>query len=546
MVKQNLDNCFNYDALLFIIVSTLLMALPASYEPHHFAKALFVTATVISLAYSVLILWFTKLFVRLRTIILVFLFVLFIVETYSYITFNSRLNPSIMTLIFQTSPKEISEFFIVYVFTKKTLLFVLFITSIVVIYFFLYRKMRRFVIRHTDLFKWCSAFAVLNGVLIHFIPFSFPLGQNTVNELCISIRFLSNKHGEIALMEEMIDNIEVYSAPDKEEAPVVVFVIGESFNKYHSNLYGYRLKTSPRLTAERDSGNLIIFNKANTPTNGTAYAMRYLFSQQGCEYKVNDYDSLKYVLMPAVFKKANYEVVYIDNQYTRSSGGTFDYSCGYFLNPKSINDFCFDYRNTETAAYDGDFIMQHQSFLSHHKRSLNIIHLMGQHFDAAQRYPDNFKCFTEENIDRQDLSKSERSKIAHYDNATLYNDYVLSQIINLFCKDEAVVVYVSDHGEQIYDGPEHYFGRTFGSIKDKTSLLNVYQVPLMIWFSDSYRLHHSDLVSTLQQRADVSFCIADLPYLLYDLGCISFNFHQPKRSIADKDYRQHVTQVRDD
>ena len=40
--------------LLFVIVATLLMSVPAGYEPHHFAKTLFATATLNALAYSLL------------------------------------------------------------------------------------------------------------------------------------------------------------------------------------------------------------------------------------------------------------------------------------------------------------------------------------------------------------------------------------------------------------------------------------------------------------------------------------------------------------
>ena len=39
----------------------------------------------------------------------------------------------------------------------------------------------------------------------------------------------------------------------------VVFVIGESFIKWHSSLYGYRLPTSPVLDEELRRGRLAVF-----------------------------------------------------------------------------------------------------------------------------------------------------------------------------------------------------------------------------------------------------------------------------------------------
>ena len=49
------------------------------------------------------------------------------------------------------------------------------------------------------------------------------------------------------------------------------------------------------------------------------------------------------------------------------------------------------------------------------------------------------------------LTEEMRDDIAHYDNATRYNDHVLEQIIRLYEGQRTVVVYLSDHGEEVYD-----------------------------------------------------------------------------------------------
>ena len=43
----------------------------------------------------------------------------------------------------------------------------------------------------------------------------------------------------------------------------IVVVIGESFNKYHSSLYGYSHNTNPNLLEERRKGNLYVFTAFN-------------------------------------------------------------------------------------------------------------------------------------------------------------------------------------------------------------------------------------------------------------------------------------------
>lgn len=515
------------------------MALPASYEPNHFAKVLFIGAFVQSLAYIMLVYLLSKKIPKIKKIWTVIILFLFSIETYTYFFFESRFNPNILTLILQTSWQEIKEFFVVFVFNYKLLItLLLFVPVIICLWCLIFRNEKVIVIKNIILSKYLILLLIIIGISINYIPLPFPIGQNTVNELFLSVDFVSEKHGELELMEKMFDKVKIIHTPSQKDAPVIVFIIGESFNKHHSSLYGYSLPTSPLLKSELEKGHLFVYYHAYTPTNGTNYAMRYLFSLQSCNSDDKDGDC---VLMPYIFKKAGYRVAYFDNQYTRSSGGALDYSCGYFLNPHDINNRCFDYRNTTTVEYDGDFIDAEKNHLLTSEKSLNIIHLMGQHFDAGSRYPSNFSRFKSDDILRPDLEDSERQKVAEYDNATLYNDGVVSKIIDYFREKDAIIVYLSDHGEQIYDGIQHYFGRTFGSIKDSETIHHVYEVPFMIWCSHSFKEKHSHLFHCIRQSVSNRICIDDVAYLLFDLASIDFNYHQKNRSYISSDYHSHQT-----
>ena len=243
--------------------------------------------------------------------------------------------------------------------------------------------------------------------------------------------------------------------------------------------------------------------------------------------------------MPAVFKKANYKVAYFDNQYTRSLGGSLDYSCGYFLNPSYINDNCFDFRNDKIYKYDGDFIDRYCNNFLKSPKSLNIIHLKGQHFDAALRFPESFTVFAKEDIDRPDLNNKERQRVADYDNATLYNDYVLSRIIGEFREKEAVMVYLSDHGEHIYDGGKQYYGRGIGTRHEEETIKAVYEVPFMIWCSDSFIHKNHPTYQKIREAIKRPICTADLPYLLFDIAGIEFNHQNKKKSIISNEFEPH-------
>ena len=75
---------------------------------------------------------------------------------------------------------------------------------------------------------------------------------------------------------------------------------------------------------------------------------------------------------------------------------------------------------------------------------------MGGHGLYYNRYPYSFHKFTEKDI-KLNVNESHKLIVAEYDNALYYNDYVVTEIINRFRDTEALVIYLPDHGEAVYD-----------------------------------------------------------------------------------------------
>ena len=523
----------------FVVIVTLLLALPAAYEPHHFAKTLFTGALLQSFSISIVTAWLTRCHRVVRIVVFSVSFLLFSVESYTYVCFDSRFNPAILTLVLQTSKQEVGEFFSVYVSSVRSLLSVLLAALLYVLLYRMLFGLRERYFSVSGVFRHLVLLLTVVGLALPFIPLPVPLGRHSLGELYADISFVSENHADLNTIHALLGEVRVSQSPSAASAPVVVLVIGESFNKYHSSLYGYSLPTSPAMEQERDASRLVVFDAATTPTNGTAFAMRYLLTLKSCDDAHND--TSRCILVPHVFREAGYKVAYFDNQYTRSTGGELDYSCVFFLNPQRINEACFDFRNTHILPYDLDFVNRYAKDLLRMPKSLNIIHLMGQHFDASKRYPTQAVHFTASDIQRTDLTDSERRQVAEYDNAVHYNDMVLSRIVSIFRQSDAVVVYLSDHGEQIYEGSKHYFGRTFGSYRDKETLRSVYQVPMMVWCSDRFQQRHAEQYQALIMAASRPLCIDDMPYLLFDLAGIRFNHYHPERSIINAAYRPHQT-----
>jgi heptose-I-phosphate ethanolaminephosphotransferase len=75
-----------------------------------------------------------------------------------------------------------------------------------------------------------------------------------------------------------------------------------------------------------------------------------------------------------------------------------------------------------------------------------------------------------------------------YDNAVLYNDFVVSSLIKDYAKADpnGFLLYLSDHGEDVFDSVGH---NTLGRNENKPTA-PMYTIPFMAWASPKWRENH--------------------------------------------------------
>ena len=146
---------------------------------------------------------------------------------------------------------------------------------------------------------------------------------------------------------------------------------------------------------------------------------------------------------------------------------------------------------------------------------------MGQHSAAGMRFPHEkrYLQFHLQDIKRSDLNEQERQDIADYDNATYYNDQVIASVIDYFRSQNSVIVYLSDHGEEVYDY-RHFIGRTLEQNKSQNAVKYQYDIPMVIWFSEQYKKNHPDIVNAVRHAATLHFESDNIPLLLFSLAQI--------------------------
>ena len=317
--------------------------------------------------------------------------------------------------------------------------------------------------------------------------------------------------------------------------PNIVLVIGESYNKHHSQLYGYEKPTTPRQVALEAEGSLVKFTDVVSSWNLTSYVFKHMLSL----YAVGDSGMwCDQPLFPEVFRKAGYHVTFVTNQFEpKAKEAVYDFSGGFFLNDPELAQRQFDARNTKTHQYDDGVLKEYDalkdSTIKHH---LVILHQMGSHVDYRARYPKTQTVFTPQMYNRPELSDQQKQILAQYDNSLRYNDSIVAVITQKFVDKDAVVIYVPDHGEDIFDDKPYMYGRMHSANIDYRLARNEMEIPFWIWGSPQYRETHPYGWMAIQNSKDRPLMIDALPHLLLYLGGISTPLYREELNVISPKY----------
>lgn len=291
-------------------------------------------------------------------------------------------------------------------------------------------------------------------------------------------------------------------------SPNIVLIIGESYNRHHSALYGYDKPTTPRQSKRATRELLMPFKDVVTPWNLTSFVFKLVFSMYTVDRKGEWCD---YPLFPELFRVAGYHVTFLTNQFLpKAREAVYDFSGGFFLNHPELSASMFDLRNDSLYTYDEDLLKVYDKMVADGRLSLGnsianrrsgvrkkgnliIFHLMGQHMDYNKRYPKGREKFHSDDYDRPDLRPRQLNTLAAYDNAIAYNDSVVDQILRRFENEEAIVIYLPDHGEECFDGILNKSGRQHSAKIDARLAREEFDIPFWIWCSHSYAVRHPEV-----------------------------------------------------
>lgn len=316
--------------------------------------------------------------------------------------------------------------------------------------------------------------------------------------------------------------------------PLIVLVIGESFNKHHTPLYEKDyLPTTPLLMQQQQKGNLVVYTDAVAPFNFTSNAFKYMFSTWDEE---SEDEWTRHTLFPAVFKKAGYCVDFYTNQFAMAQTDMWDFAGGTVFNHHGLSELQFTHRNPDIFDYDGELLRELPPTDSLTAQpTLLIVHLRGQHVKYDNRYPQTYAKFTPNDEKTPFGGETGREIAAHYDNATLYNDAVVNTVFEMLKNTDGIGIFLSDHGEEVYDWRDKYERTNERTITPEIARYQ-YEIPLMFYMTDTFKVRHPDVAEAVTTSADRPFISSDLCHLLFYLGGISIADYQEKRNILSPQY----------
>jgi heptose-I-phosphate ethanolaminephosphotransferase len=370
--------------------------------------------------------------------------------------------------------------------------------------------------------------------------------------LAFSIRANQLTAKQVQKLITGIDKVQVDSCAFT--TPHIILIIGESYNRHHAQLYGYEKPTTPRQLKRAQQGELIAYQDVVAPWNLTSFVFKYLFSL----YTVGDQGEwCDYPLFPEVFRQAGYHVTFLTNQFLpQAKEAVYDFSGGFFLNNPTLSNAMFDARNEKLSYYDEGLLKDWDQLMRGYESmgvrgyeearskkqeargKLTIVHLKGQHLDYRTRSPKTRWFFKRDDYDRPDLRPEEIQRLAYYDNAVLYNDSIVDQVIRRVENEQAVVIYVPDHGEECYGPGVHFCGRMHSTEITGRLAHEEFDIPFWIWCSHAFMVEQPELFDAIVRAKNRRYMTDAIPFLLMHLAGIHTPDYREELDILSPQYNE--------
>lgn len=286
------------------------------------------------------------------------------------------------------------------------------------------------------------------------------------------------------------EDAKVVKNSDDNRSKLVIMVVGEAARADHFSLNGYERDTNPLL--EHEEG-IINFTNISSCGTSTAESVPCMFSK----YDRGDYSYKKGITTENVLDVLNHTkdvaILWRDNN-SDSKGVALRVAYEDYKTPKN-NTICVEGECRDIGMLVGldKFIEKNRG-----KDILIVLHQMGNHGPAYfKRYTKAFEKF-KPTCKTNQLEECTQQEITNaYDNAILYTDYFLDNVIKFLKKYDdtydTAMIYMADHGESLGEGGVYLHGLPYFMAPDAQT-----HIGAVMWFGK--HMSQTPAVKALRER----------------------------------------------
>ena len=338
-----------------------------------------------------------------------------------------------------------------------------------------------------------------------------PLSQRIPYVIYYSLKeYINSKN----IVQDTRNTFVANDASTQTDSLTVVLVLGESLRADHLQLNGYHRNTTPLLA--KDS-NVISFPNIYTNPYYTHTSIPHLLTRADSISPDRAYTEESFI---SLFKQAGYKTYWIANQESVSTYVYFMNECDtliYVNGGKSL--YIFD------KWLDSDLLPDYKESLNDpSSKKLLILHTIGSHWWYNSHYPDSFETFKPTIKSRIVKSNTQEEMINSYDNTILYTDFVIHRFIDELREQNAILFFISDHGESLGENGYYLHG------EDRPEL---HYPACFIWYSTAYENMFPQHIQSLKKNRNNRYLTDFLFHTILDAADIETQYKDKRLSIIN-------------
>jgi len=441
-------------------------------------------------------------------ILLVPFYSILFIKIFTLLNFFNFIDNAVLYTVFETNYNELSGFLNSY----SKWYYVLIVATYIFTLIFLIFKVNTIRYKH----KYYIELVVLVCIAISYRFYERSLSLLVFNT------YLEYKTFSAEISKDISKSTSKYftNVTNSDDEALYVVIIGESTTRNNMGIYDYYRDTNPNLNKVKNE--LYLFKNVISPHIQTILSLDKVLSMGDYHHPENN--KLGTVIQLA--NQAGFDTYWLSNQ---KPIGAYESLVSLYAKA-SKKRFYVSNIYEDTNKYDEILLPKLKETISEKaSKKMIFLHLEGSHISYHTKYPEKFNFFTDE---PQTQFKTEEAYqiINEYDNSIRYNDFIVSQIIEMVknANKNSYVIYFSDHGEEVFKDYE-YFGH-----HESIGSNAMFEIPFIVWISDKY---NDKSTINFNDQLEIKYNLEDFIYSFSEISRIKFDQFQPTKSIFNTDFK---------